>query len=390
MNDNVNALLTELHKTYGRGVIVPASDLPEVRRIKSSIPMYNYISGGGLPINRITEHYGDYSSLKSYTAYDFLAKFQRYDWQNHEENAFMSVEWKPIKTKIGKKGQEEQITVMQYVKHALRRGYVPAKPEKLKRAALVDVEGTYDPAWGETFGIDNEALLYMSPESMAEAVDTTEALLCNEDVSLVVFDSFSAVGADTETDKSMEDEQMAINARWWNKAMRKFQAAMNRNPDRDITLLVINSAYEKVGFVMGDPEKVKNGGQLKLAKALSIRFRALKEIVGKDEDENEITIGRNIVIKCMKNKTARPFLNATFYFSFINDGSTKAGKTDIEAQIIELGIRFGMIERAGAWYEYDKCKVNGVAAFQAEMIKSAKIKKLSEQVYAKITEKHTK
>lgn len=390
MKSSVNGLLQDLAKTFGKGVVMPASDLPSVRRIKSVIPMYNFISGGGFPINRIIEHYGDYSSLKSYTAYDALGRFQKYDWANGEENAVMSVDWKKVVVPVGKKSDGLEMVMYEYVSHKLRRGYVPKKELKIKRGALVDVEGTYDPEWGEMLGIDNKALLYIAPDTMSEAVDTTEALLCNEDISLVVFDSFSAAGADAETDASMENEQMAINARFWNKAMRKFQAAMNRNPSRDITLIIINSAYEKVGFVMGDPEKVKNGVQLKLAKSLSIRFRALKEHVGKDEDENEITVGRNISIKCMKNKTARPFLAANFYFSFINQGDQKAGRTDVDGQIVELAIRFGLVERAGAWYQYGKLKVQGSGEFQKQCVATGEIKKLSEEVYAKIVEKNTK
>lgn len=390
MKDSVSNLLTDLAKNFGKGVLIPASDLPAVRRIRCSIPMYNYISGGGFPINRIIEHYGDYSSLKSYTSYDAISKFQKYDWANGVENAFMKIEWKAEKLSVGKGASKEELIIYSPDKHVLRRGYKPVKEAKMKRCALVDVEGTYDPEWGEGFGIDNQGLLYMSPDTMSEAVDTTEALLSNEDISLVVFDSFSAAGADSETDASMENEQMAANARFWNKAMRKFQAAMNRNPRRDITLIIINSAYEKVGFVMGDPEKVKNGVQLKLAKSLSIRFRALKEQSGKDEDEQEITVGRNISIKCMKNKTARPFLSGVFYFSFVTDGDLKAGKTDIDGQIVELAIRFGLIERAGAWYKYDELKVQGASEFQKEIVSTGAIKKLSEEVYARIIEKHAK
>lgn len=385
----VNELISDLVKTFGAGVVTPASDLPNIRRIRSQIPMYNFVSGGGFPINRIIEHYGDYSSLKSYTAYDAIARFQKYDWENGEENAFSDVEWKPITIK-GKKGEGD--TVMYDVENlVLRRGYKPKDEPRLKRVALIDVEGTYTPSWGEDiFGIDNKALIYDSPDSMSKAVDVTEALLSHPDISLVVFDSLSAAGADAETDASMENEQMAINARFWNKAIRKFQAAMNRNPERDVTLIVINSAYEKVGFVMGDPEKVKNGVQLKLAKALSIRFRALKEQPGKDDDGVEMTVGRNVSIKCMKNKTARPFLSGNFYFSYINSDGIGAGKTDINAQILELAIRFQLVERSGAWYSYKDLRVQGMDEMRRKLVTENKIKELTEEVYAKIEDTHAR
>lgn len=92
----------------------------------------------------------------------------------------------------------------------------------------------------------------------------------------------------------------------------------------------------------------------------------------------------------MKNKTARPFLAANFYFSFINQGDQKAGRTDVDGQIVELAIRFGLVERAGAWYQYGKLKVQGSGEFQKQCVATGEIKKLSEEVYAKIVEKNTK
>jgi RecA/RadA recombinase len=41
-----------------------------------------------------------------------------------------------------------------------------------------------------------------------------------------------AMVTDAEADASMEKEQMGVNAKFWNKAMRKITTAMNRNPER--------------------------------------------------------------------------------------------------------------------------------------------------------------
>lgn len=83
------------------------------------------------------------------------------------------------------------------------------------------------------------------PTLLSNCVDIIQALLESEEISLVVLDSMSAIGTDEEIGKSMEDQQMASGARFWNKACRKFQAAMNSNPTKESTLIVINSAYQK-------------------------------------------------------------------------------------------------------------------------------------------------
>lgn len=367
----LNTMIGKFNDTMGQGVIHTASSLPNCRKILSSIPMYNYISDGGFPIGRVIEHYGENGSLKSYSAYDAIAQFQRYDWANHEPNAFRTF------TYSGKDA------VRELESYTLRRGYKPKEEPKARRVALVDLEATYTPDWGVNFGIDNEGLILIRPIMLSETVDIVQALLADETISLVVFDSLSAVGTDDEVDKSMEDHQMASGARFWNKAFRKLQASMNAHPTQESTLLVINSAYQKVGIAYGNPEVVRNGEQLQRTKSLSIRFKGLKEIQGKT-DSGDITVGRNIAVKCVKNKVGKPFRTANFFYAYENYGNTKANQTDVAGQIVDLGARFGLVERRGAWYQYKDTRVQGMDAFADTLVSNGSIKELEEEVYQKM------
>ena len=264
--------------------------------------------------------------------------------------------------------------------YELRKGYKPKKDPIARRVALVDIEATYTPDWGAKFGIDNEGLILIRPTFLTQCVDIVQALLSDEAISLIVFDSLSAVGTDDEIDKSMEDQQMASGARFWNKACRKFQAAMNGNPHKEATLLVINSAYQKTGIAYGDPEVIRNGEQLKRTKSLSVKFKALKKINGKT-DEGDIVVGRNIAIECVKNKCGVNGRSANFFYAFVNYGSVKAYHTDSAGQIVDLGMRFGLVERKGAWYSYDDVRVSGMDNFVEELVGSGKIRELENDVY---------
>ena len=59
------AMYEKFNDTMGSGVIHTASKMPPCRKIKSVIPMYNYVTTGGFPIGRIIEHVGPNGSLKS-------------------------------------------------------------------------------------------------------------------------------------------------------------------------------------------------------------------------------------------------------------------------------------------------------------------------------------
>lgn len=365
---NLNTMLKKFRDTMGDGVIHSASNIPNCRKVLSTIPAYNYITCGGFPIGRVIEHYGENGSLKSYTAYDAIAQFQHYDWANHEQGAFTEFEYS------GDGG------VMELEGYALRKGYKPKKEPVARRVALVDIEATYTPDWGEKFGIDNEGLILIRPTLLTECVDIVQALLIDESISLIVFDSLSAVGTDDEVEKSMEDQQMASGARFWNKAFRKFQSAMNGNPHKEATLLVINSAYQKTGIAYGDPEVIRNGEQLKRTKSVSVKFKALKKITGKT-DEGDIAVGRNIAIECVKNKCGINGRTANFFYAFVTYGNVKAYHTDSAGQIVDLGMKFGLVARKGAWYSFGDTKVSGMDNFIDEIISNGSIKELEEDVY---------
>lgn len=366
---SLNAMLEKFNETMGEGVAYTAATLPDCTKIRSSIPAYNYVSNGGFPIGRIIEHYGENGSLKSYTAYDAIAQFQHYDWANHVQGAFKSFEY----SGDGAMRELESYT--------LRRGYKPAEEPLARRVALVDLEGTYTPDWGNRFGIDNEGLILIRPTFLTQAVDIVQTLLAEETISLIVFDSLSAVGTDDEVDKSMEEQQMGANSRFWNKAFRKFQAAINGNPHREATLIVINSAYQKVGIAYGDPEVIRNGEQLKRSKSLSIKFKALKEISGKT-DEGDLIVGRNVAFKCVKNKCGTPGRTANLFYAYENYGGVKAYKTDVVGQIVDLGMHYGLVERKGAWYSYADVRVSGMDNFTEALTSGGKIKELEQAVYS--------
>lgn len=364
-------MLERFNATMGDGVIHTASSLPDCVKIKSTIPAYNYVTCGGFPVGRVIEHYGENGSLKSFTAYDAIAQFQHYDWANHEQSAFHKFTYSGTGS------------VRELEDYELRKGYKPKKDPIARRVALVDIEATYTPDWGENFGIDNEGLILVRPTLLSECVDIVQALLADESISLVVFDSLSAVGTDEEVEKSMGDAQMASAAKFWNKSCRKFQAAMNSNPTNEATLLVVNSAYQAVGIVYGNPEKLRNGEQLKRTKSLSVRFSALKEIPGKT-DAGDIMVGRNVSIKCIKNKVGTPGRQSNLFYSYTDYGTTKANKTDSEGQIVDLGMKFGLVERKGSWYDYGDLHIQGMDSFVEALVKTGKIKSLEKDVYSEM------
>jgi RecA/RadA recombinase len=377
---SIKETIDSINKAYGKVVVYSAAEVPPILKVPlKESPAFDYVTGGGIPINRITEIWGAYSSTKSLHSLYAIAAFQKVDWNTRTPYAIKSVTYKKETTKL-KSGDVVTLYVPKTIKPT--RGYKPKEEIRIKQCAVIDLEGTFDPLWAAKQGVDLKGLLHICPDSASEAVDVIDVLLRDENLSLIVIDSLGAVGSDAEVEASMENEQMAVNARFWNKAVRKFQCAINANPGSDITMLSLNSAYSKVGFVMGNPEELKNGSGWKFAKSISVRVGALKEIPGKIGGVDG-TIGRNITFKAVKNKTSTPHLRAESFFQTVDDDEGGVGgKFDIITTLITLGLKFGLIARTGAWYTYKESKVHGMGGLVALIKENNFQETLTEEIYS--------
>ena len=324
----VKELMKSLNKKFGYDAIAPASTVPNVSKVLTGIPAVDYVSDGGVPINRISEYYGTYSSCKSYAMYKTIKAFQTYCFEDMTQFS--------------------------------------EKPKLKKKVVLIDIEGTYTPSWGDKMGISNDDLIYICPDSLSQAVDVAVALLLDDEISLVCMDGIASVGADAEADESMEKHQMGVNARFWNKAFRNLQVAMNRSDHG--TLLVINSHYDKIGVAFGNPEKLKSGNQLTLSKSMSLRFEGLSP-VKKKIDGADVIAGRNVKVENKKNKTGIPFKTSKFYFSYVTDDYMEANTTDVEDQVVELALDLGLVKRSGAYFSVgEEKKVQGFENFMNYLV----------------------
>lgn len=377
---DISKTVQEINKAHSRIVLHPASVLPPVERVRLYEPMVDYASGGGIPINRVIEFYGPPSSGKSFFAYRTIAKFQHYDWGSRRQSVIKEIRMRPKKIKSG---DMDGYSLMEVAEVVTSKSY--SGTPKVKSVALIDHEGSYDPVWGAKLGINNDALLLSRPERGTEAINTIETLLYEPNISLIVVDSVGSISSDAEIDNEIEKEQMGVNARMWNKAMRKFTAAMNANPERDVTLLLINRSYDKIGIVYGNPEQVGGGSGINFGKSLSLKFTAMAPVKRAFEG-SETVVGRNVKVENKKNKTARPFLEGSLYHSFIDDGYIMEDSTDVPSQLVELGVRFDLIQRKGAYYTYANMSSQGRENFINDLINGNRLNSLMKEVYKKIDE----
>ena len=209
-------------------------------------------------------------------------------------------------------------------------------------AAYVDAENALDPQYAQKLGVKVEDLLISQPGSGEEALEITDMLVRSGAVDIVVIDSVAALTPKAELEGEMGQATMGVQARLMSQALRK----LTSNIHRTNTLVVfINQIRMKIGVMFGSPETTTGGNALKFYASIRMDIRRIGSIKKGDE-----VVGNETRVKVVKNKMAPPFREALFDILY-GEGISRAG------EIVELGVKYGIIEKSGAWYAYDNEKI---------------------------------
>lgn len=204
-------------------------------------------------------------------------------------------------------------------------------------AAYVDAEHALDPEYSKKIGVKLDDLLVSQPDTGEQALEITETLVRSNAVNLVVVDSVAALVPRAELEGGMGDAVMGMQARLMSQALRKLTGVISKS---NTTVIFINQLRMKIGVMFGNPEITAGGQALKYYSSVRCDIRRIEQL--KDGDR---VIGSKVRVKVVKNKVAPPFRTAEFDIMY-NQGISAAG------DLLELAVKFDLVRKAGAWYEY--------------------------------------
>lgn len=288
--------MTQIEKNFGKGAIMKLgeSNKIQVETIPTGSLALDIALGGGIPKGRIVEIFGPESSGKTTVCLHVIAETQKRGGQ----------------------------------------------------CAFIDAEHALDPDYARRIGVDTDNLLLSQPDNGEQALSIVETLVSSNAVDLIVVDSVAALTPRAEIEGDMGDSHMGLQARLMSQALRKLTGIVSRS---GCTIIFINQLRMKIGVVFGNPETTTGGQALKFYSSIRIDIRGAGKIDVGTGDVKEI-IGLHSKTKIVKNKVAAPFKIAEFDIMY-NKGISK------EADILDLGVKYEIIKKSGAFYTYGEEKI---------------------------------
>ena len=208
--------------------------------------------------------------------------------------------------------------------------------------AFVDAEHALDPLYASKLGVNVDELLISQPDAGEQALEITDTLVRSGAVSIVVVDSVAALTPRAEMEGDMGDHQVGAQARLMSQAMRKLAGSISKS---GCMVIFINQIRMKIGVMFGSPETTSGGNALKFYASVRLDIRRIGAI-----KEREEVVGNATRVKVVKNKVAPPFKQVEFDIMY-GHGISKNG------ELIDLGNKIGIIEKAGAWYSYGDLRI---------------------------------
>ncbi len=290
----LNAAITQIEKSYGKGSIMKLGDSSANMNIETiptgSLSLDIALGLGGIPKGRVVEVYGPESSGKTTVALHIVAEVQK-------------------------------------------RGGI---------AGFIDAEHALDPVYAKRIGVDIDNLYISQPDNGEQALEITETMVRSGAVDIVIVDSVAALVPKAEIDGEMGDSHVGLQARLMSQALRKLTGVISKT---NCSVIFINQLREKVGVMFGSPETTTGGRALKFYSSVRLDVRRKEALKQAGE-----VIGNHVCVKVVKNKIAPPFKEAEFDIMF-GQGISREG------DILDLAVKEDIIEKSGAWYAYNGAKI---------------------------------
>ena len=293
----MEALMKEINKEFKGDILHRGLAVYDYERIPFTSPRLNYMTYGGIPMGKLIEFYGEEHGGKTTTALDIVANYQNM--------------------------------------------------ENSKGVVYADLENTLDSVWATKLGVDfsRDDMWVMNPTNQgAETIfEKILQMIATDEVGLVIIDSLGVMVSNQALEKSVEEKTYGGIAMALTNFSKKAEMLCHKHK---CTIIGINQMRDDMNSMYGGTTTT-GGKAWKHNCSVRLEFRRGRFF---DEKYKEISrnaespVGNYVQVSMSKNKTCPPKRHTGFYTLRYEIG------IDYLFDLIEVAIKYGMIEKAGAWF----------------------------------------
>lgn len=304
----IAAALAEVEKKHDLTVGAASTVIEAQQWLSTGNLGIDYAAGGGIPLGRTVELYGQPSSGKTTTGLQAAAALQQHILATNGDDHILYLDYE----------------------HALDRDYCG------------------------NLGLDTEhdSFLLAQPYSLEQGAESALKLLHTGAIRLIVFDSVASMAPIARLDGEFDQRTAAMNkARLMSGLMLQVTPLLHKTKAAGVFINHLTEAVE-MNARPGMPAKITTPGgkALKFYASLRLEYRQIGNTKTKAADPlsgdtiNQAN-GTLVKVKCVKNKVATPFREAEVRISY-------GRGFDNTWSALQVLLARGPVRKTGAWYKF--------------------------------------
>lgn len=324
----LDILCQQFNKHFKEQIAARGIQRIHVDKIPFSSPRATYMLYGGLPRGRIVEFAGEENGGKTTSALDAVANAQKLfkeEWQQ-EIDDLEAIEKR-------KKEQDARLTYL--------------KSRGPKQAVYLDCENTLDEDWARLLGVAVDEMMVIKPMSQTaeQLFEMVLQIIETDEAGIVIIDSLGVMLSAQAYEKSMEEKTYGGIAAPLTLFSKKAELLCIKY---NCTLIGINQMREDMKSTYGGMTTTGGKGW-KHNCSLRLMFQKgsfIDESCNEIKRSSESPAGNFVSINIAKTKICKPDRRIGFYTLNYTYG------IDVLNDTVELAIKYGIINKAGAWFTF--------------------------------------
>jgi recombination protein RecA len=243
-----------------------------------------------------------------------------------------------------------------------------AEAQKLGyRPVIIDSESSYNDEYAAKCGINIEDVVIIQSTIVEDIMKNLIGYLTDDkEKHIFLFDSLSNIIKEEFYDKPEGGKAMGLQSRSQGYLLQKLVNYLHK--ERNIMLFVAHQTVDLSGMFAITKAKMGNTVHHNMHNVVKLFLSMSKGEM--EREENNMITSQRATWTVEKTKQI-PTIGATGYYYVL----PQEGRIDQEREIIDIAIEMDIIQRKGAWYNYEESKWNGMGSIELTIKQSKDILK---------------